>query len=126
MFGHGRMVFQRVASFLCTAFFLYPIFAIASVYVCWIMHDLFGLRGAILGSLSTPMGFVFNVSAILTVGFPLWVPVGFVASFFVTGQSVTKSGGKHRYLPIYYVAFCLFAVLLVLTDPGHVFELYFD
>lgn len=105
-------------------FVLYPVLAILAVYLVCFMDLRLGMRGAKLGSLDTPMGVAFNVAAILNIGFFIWVPGGFVASFFV-GDAIHPQGRRLPFV-IIYLLLCALAVTIVVVDPGGHFEYFYD
>ncbi|TWU49028.1 hypothetical protein Poly51_49320 [Rubripirellula tenax] len=109
---------------LVIALTLYPIVAALLVYVVVTMESSLGMRGAKLGSFSTPLGIIFNVSAVLTIGFLLWAPAGFVASFF-TARAINRPE-KASLFPALYLLACISAFFLAQIDPGGYFTYYFD
>lgn len=105
-------------------FVLYPVLAVLSVYLVCFMDLRLGMRGAKLGSFATPLGIAFNVAAILNIGFFVWMPVGFVASFFV--RDAIRPDARRFPFVLTYLLLCAFAVTLVLIDPGGYFEYFHD
>jgi hypothetical protein len=105
-------------------FALYPVLAVLSVYLVCFMDLQLGMRGAILGSFDSPLGIAFNIAAILNIGFFVWMPTGFVASFFVRDAIHTE--GRRLPFVIMYLMLCVIAITLVLVDPGGCFEYFHD
>jgi hypothetical protein len=83
-----------------------------------------GMHGAIIGSYKTPLGVVFNIAAILMMGFVVFIPSGLLASFFA-GWAL-KSRLHFLCFPAIYVALCVCSIGLVLVDPIGVFEYFYD
>jgi hypothetical protein len=88
------------------------------------MESGLGMHGAIIGSYKTPLGVVFNIAAILMMGFVVFIPSGLLASFFA-GWAL-KSRLHFLCFPAIYVALCVCSIGLVLVDPIGVFEYFYD
>ncbi|MEM6473801.1 MAG: hypothetical protein AAF802_29860 [Planctomycetota bacterium] len=115
------LLLLRVAVVLCSA---YPLLAILFVHLVVVMEAGLGMRGAIIGSYKTPLSVVFNIAAVLMMGFAVFIPSGFACSFLL--RWATGSNWNLFAFPVIYVLTCVTSIGLVLIDPIGVFEYFYD
>lgn len=103
---------------------LLPILSVSLVFLVVVLERDFGMRGAIMNDFSTTLGSLFTTSAYFLMGSLFWGPAGLFASIVLA--SVNSSGRYCLWHPLAYIACCIAAVLIVIADPGGMFNYYFD
>ena len=101
-----------------------PIFALCSIIAVVILERDMNVRGAILGSLETPMGILFTFSAYMFMGAIFWMPLGFLLSVVLASKF---SGSRVRYLyPTLFLSFCGLFILFLWSDLKGIRTHYLD
>ena len=103
---------------------LLPLLTLTSVAaVVWLERD-FNMQGAILGSVETPVGVLFTLSAFMTFASLGWIPVGLSLSILLSFRLPQMI---HRIVyPTVFGVLCIACIGFVVLDPDGMWTYYID